>query len=970
MTMEATLTSQLTQEGTYYWRVRARDEYGNINSESDTWQLKIDLTPPEPPVLISPEADAFIGKKNFQSIEFRWTQVAEADKYELQLDPEGADFTTANLMTWEMTRGASYTSAAYTVTTLNKDGDYRWRVLSVDKAGNKSNAVNTEGNPYFPSINSRKFTIDTEPLDIENIVRLLNPIDDEFTNEVRPVFEWSLTGMTTEVDKVELWAADSKLFATGGDHWLMTFEVSGDSDGRYKYTPDEDLTPGRVYWKIRALDRAGNLSNFSYYESFILDITAPNKPSIIEPANGSVLQTSSVNIKVKLNDSIGGSSSVLPQFERVKIYSVHGRNSAGEGDSNNFSANDFVLLKTVDGQYGVTEIETTVDLDNFNGGNIDGPVKLAATAVDQAGNESAYSDPVNIILDLQAPQITQLVLTNDHVGSSSYTQLDSSGKIIVSIEFSEPMDTTTKPIVQIQSESGVFLNDAESLPAPNKSWSDNGITYTCIVSVPLGKGYDGLANIYIKGECKDLAGRVFQPNPKTYMKYFRIDTAPKLNLKVFYNPTDERDLIISVESSEILAIIPRVEVDTGMSMTRPLVSDLQNDFYVCKYTLTGKEAGEIDIKAYGTDLSNNVGMATSTFVIESLYASSYKRVVSADKNLSMDILGGAVLNDSQVIILQESETSGTALQDVPLNKVSALYKSSMLYKASSEAAVVLKDSTDQSMELVSKIYNIGPSKFSLAKACDLSLKPDEEMLQGKDLSKVALYKYEKGKWIFIGKQFENGVVSGKFDSAGRVALFYDDKAPEISAEYPREGELCDTSRPDIVVSMIDLGSGIDKSKLKFKLDGIEYTPVYDDYNMTCSFTPVYKLAQGIHEYEVSAADNCDNSSKKVVVAFAAPAGFGYAAAHVYPNPADSGGTNIVYHLNQTAKSVEIRIYDKSGCIVKIMKDCPVNQGIQEIWWDLCNEDMELIANGVYIVRIMASDGTEVVERHVKLAVVR
>lgn len=961
MTMEAIVTSQLTQEGTYYWRVRARDEYGNINSESETWRLAIDLTPPEPPVPISPEVDAYIGKTDFQSIEFRWTQVADAENYELQLDPEGADFTSTNVMTWEMTRGASYTSAAYTITTLNKEGDYRWRVLSVDKAGNKSNAVDTAGNPYFPGIPVRMFTIDLEPMNLDGVVTLQNPIDNEFTKEVRPEFQWQLSSFTNEVDKMELWVSDSKLFSATN---LMTFEVASDSDGDYNFTPDEDLNTGILYWKIRALDKAGNYSNFSYYEIFVVDTTAPNKPSITSPASGTVLQSSSVTLKVQLNDSIGGSSTTLPQFESVKIYSVHGRNLVGDSGSGTFSENDFVLMKTVDGQYGITEIETTIDLDNFDGGNIDGPVKFVATAIDQAGNESAYSDPVNVIIDLQAPQITQLILTNDHIGSSSYTEIDVSGKILVSIEFSEPMDTTTKPLVQIQSESGIFLQDSEDLAAPNSSWSDDGISYTGIVTVPLGSGYDGLANIYVKGDCKDLAGRIFQPNPKTYMKYFRIDTAPKLDLKVFYNPTDERDLIISVKSSEILAIIPRLEADTGMTVSRPLVSDLQNDFYVCKYTLTGKEAGEIDITAYGTDLSNNVGKATTTFVIESLFTASYKKVVSADRNLSIDIQAGAAQDNSQIIILQEAAASGQAIQEMSLNKVSALYK------AAADSVNASEISSEQAMERVSAIYNIGPLKFSLAKACPIAITADSELLAGRDMNKVGLYQYSEGKWRFLGREVSNKTVSGNFQEAGRVALFYDDRAPEISSDYPQEGELCDTNRPEITVNVQDLGAGIDSSRISFMLDGKEKKINFNAQEMTCVFSSVEKLSEGIHQYEISAVDNCDNYSKKVVVSFASPAGFGFAASHVYPNPADSSGSNIVYHLNQTAKSVEIRIYDKTGDRVKTFENCDATRGIQEIWWDLTNEDMDSVANGVYIVRIMASDGTEVVERHVKLAVVR
>jgi hypothetical protein len=968
MTIEASTDEParyLTEEGVFYWRIRARDEYGNVNSDSETRRLNIDFTPPQPPEQVSPANEAVLSKTASQDIEFKWTQVTDADRYILQIKMDSSDFTTGSILSWEVSRGNSFTSAAHTVSTLNRDGTYFWRVLSVDKAGNRSDRLKTDGSPYFPSIPSRQFLVDSEPPN-GDLITLVSPINDAYVNKTMPKFDWTYGGVATDVQSYELWVSTRKQFTPEAGHpvseALWTWEVKNTTT-TVAYTIDKPLTgEGQFYWKVRVRDKAGNLSNFSYYETFIKDTLPPTKPSISEPASGTVVNSKSITVKVRLSGALTGSSSSLPERQLVKIYSVHGRADAGE----NYERNNFVLIGQKQGNFGEQEVSVTVNVDSFNGGDADGPIKISATATDEAGNESLHASAVSLVIDLKAPQIKQLILTSDHPGNSSSVDPDYSGRIICSIEFTEPMDKTKNPLVQLQSETGKFLPDAEPLAAPNSSWSEDGTVYTCTFKVPLGTGYNGLATVYIRGDLVDLAGRTISPNPAIYQKYFRIDTAPKLKLKIFYNPTDERDLIISVESSEILAAIPRLEVDTGTATVKPLVSEVINDLYVAKYSITGKEAGEIDVTAYGTDLSGNVGKGVLTFVIENLFTECYKRVASADGQLTIDITPDAVDRDMRIMVLPSEDLS----IEQGLSKSASGNEMQGLAKIAALSSESFRAPAGQGLTRVSRVYDIGPANLKLAAQCPVRLEVDPELAADLDSSKIGVYRYQSGRWVFLGRDRSGNTVSTLTNGGGRIALFHDGSAPAVNPVYPSEGQEVDNSRPRMVMEIMDLGSGLNSESVDMRIDGLKVRAIWDDTISSMVFVPERPLSPGDHVLEISASDNVANSSAKVVVAFAAPAPFGIDSAYCWPNPATGGSVNIDFSLSQAAAMAEIRIFDRSGDIVRTYDGLAGFKGANRQSWDLLNEDGEEVSNGVYYARVRATDSTGTVERFVKIAVLR
>ena len=70
-----------------------------------------------------------------------------------------------------------------------------------------------------------------------------------------------------------------------------------------------------------------------------------------------------------------------------------------------------------------------------------------------------------------------------------------------------------------------------------------------------------------------------------------------------------------------------------------------------------------------------------------------------------------------------------------------------------------------------------------------------------------------------------------------------------------------------------------------------------------------------------------------------------------PNPVVSRDTWFTYVLTRAAQSGNIRIYGTSGRLVAELEDIPVEQGYNEVQWDIVDRDGEAVADGVYIYKL-------------------
>lgn len=117
-------------EGSYYWRVRARDGAGNTGNYNTTpFKFTLDLTPPTTPTLLAPADGTY---QNGANTTFDWTDSTDANGiagYTLIID-----------------NNSDLSSPEYTFNTINSDalitgiadGTWYWTVFSTDNAGNNS----------------------------------------------------------------------------------------------------------------------------------------------------------------------------------------------------------------------------------------------------------------------------------------------------------------------------------------------------------------------------------------------------------------------------------------------------------------------------------------------------------------------------------------------------------------------------------------------------------------------------------------------------------------------------------------------------------------------------------------------------------------------------------------------------------------------------------------------------------------
>ena len=123
-----TPTSSLS-DGTYYWRVRARDVADNWSNWSEIWNVTIDTQRPPAPTLISP-ANGLVNDDNTPT--FDWNDVSGAVEYQLQVD-DNNDFASP------VVDQTGLTVSTYALAFPLDDGVYYWRVRAKDAAGNWSN---------------------------------------------------------------------------------------------------------------------------------------------------------------------------------------------------------------------------------------------------------------------------------------------------------------------------------------------------------------------------------------------------------------------------------------------------------------------------------------------------------------------------------------------------------------------------------------------------------------------------------------------------------------------------------------------------------------------------------------------------------------------------------------------------------------------------------------------------------------
>lgn len=133
------------------------------------------------------------------------------------------------------------------------------------------------------------------------------------------------------------------------------------------------------------------------------------------------------------------------------------------------------------------------------------------------------------------------------------------------------------------------------------------------------------------------------------------------------------------------------------------------------------------------------------------------------------------------------------------------------------------------------------------------------------------------------------------------------------------------------------------------------------------------LADGRHEITAKAWDIYNNSSTvQTTFQIATTSELRVSNVFNYPNPF-ARSTTFTFQQNQpTPIDVEIKIYTLAGRLVKVLRAPGVANSFVRITWDGRDEDGDVLANGVYLYRVVAHtvDGGKSTESLGKLSLLR
>jgi parallel beta-helix repeat protein len=229
-------------DGTYYWKVRAVDGVGNASAWTTSWAFKLDSTLPPVPLHLSPTS----WKQVKNSATLDWSDVS---------DPSGVTYQIRLYnSSWSLVKEKiGLTSSAYTVSSFGSlaDGTYYWRVRAMDGAGNAS-AWTT----------SWAFKLDNT---LPSMPVHLSPTSWKKINS-SATLDWSdvsdASGVTYQI----------RLYNSS---WSLVKEKTGLTSSAYTVSSFGSLADGTYYWRVRAVDGAGNASAWTTSWAFKLDHTIP-----------------------------------------------------------------------------------------------------------------------------------------------------------------------------------------------------------------------------------------------------------------------------------------------------------------------------------------------------------------------------------------------------------------------------------------------------------------------------------------------------------------------------------------------------------------------------------------------------------------------------------------------------------------------------------------------------------------------
>ena len=284
----------LNSSTTYYWQVRANNAFGTTYANSGSWwNFKTSTPGPNSlePGNVVPESAVNIHTRRPT---FKWEAVTGATSYVL----EATNSANCSSFATTLFRRTVTTTSYIPTLDLAANSEYCWRVkangLGWSSAYSQVRIFLTGNPPTAPSPKT--------------------PLNNALMATLRPSFDWlnSTLAIGTAFDRYEFQIDTALTFASAATYTTAAGDIN-DSD----FTLLADLIPATTYyWRVRALNTAGDFSGWS---AIRIVRTAYAAPTLLNPTN---LSTNIVLKPTFTWQTVIGATSYTIQVSKVSAFTT------------------------------------------------------------------------------------------------------------------------------------------------------------------------------------------------------------------------------------------------------------------------------------------------------------------------------------------------------------------------------------------------------------------------------------------------------------------------------------------------------------------------------------------------------------------------------------------------------------------------------------------------------------------------
>ena len=218
--------------------------------------------------------------------------------------------------------------------------------------------------------------------------------------------------------------------------------------------------------------------------------------------------------------------------------------------------------------------------------------------------------------------------------------------------------------------------------------------------------------------------------------------------------------------------------------------------------------------------------------------------------------------------------------------------------------------------------------------------------------------------FYVKADSNKPVVNITFDGREIINNDYISSHPKIQIELndPSFLPISDTSSISIQLDNKPVYYSDNSAILKYKFNSA-------NPKMVVTYKP--ELSDGDHSIEVSSINNLSVKGLEVIKNFTVSSEPKILDVYNYPDPFNND-TYFTFKLTRIPDQLKIRIFTIAGRLIKqfTLHSSDLNYDFNRIYWDGRDADGDIIANGVYLYKIIMSVNGKVQSVTQKLAVVR